>query len=376
VRADPGRLPADDMNPRKSSLWNRGSASIKFWDPAFTFVPLFLSGAGLILIRLTTDRAFAAQGFFILVGIGVFVGASVIGYSAFIRFSQILYGGLCFLLLATLLIGPVISGSRAWLVLGPFHFQPAEWMKPVLALVLAEVLTRSPGSPLKVLAYSAPPLILILLQPDFGTAVTVATVMAVALFFQRISWRVVAVVAVCGVGLFLLAWFLLFKPYQKQRILTFVFPSYATSRSGYQAKQSLIAVGSGRALGKGLSLSTQSQLKFLPARHTDFIFANLAERRGFIGTAVCLALYAYFILRILHAGNHSPEPEGKYLAYMAAGFLSFHVMYNIGMVVALVPITGIPLPFMSYGGSFLTACYFTAGLLNSVSLGKFGSYEG
>jgi rod shape determining protein RodA len=364
------------MNARRSSLLARGSRSLRYWDLWFTMIPVFFNVAGLVLIRLTAERAFTAQLLFSCLGIGLYAVVSLAGYGTLIRFSRVLYAGFSFLLLATLFFAPSIAGSKAWLVLGPFHLQPAEWMKPILALVLAEVLIHPPVHFLKILAYSALPLGLILMQPDLGTAVTLATVAAVAFFFQRISWRLVTTIAACVILAFLLSWFLVFKTYQKQRILTFLFPSYATSHSGYQAKQSLIAVGSGRVSGKGMSLSTQSQLKFLPAQHTDFIFANLAERKGFIGVALSLALYAAFILRMLYVGNRSPEPEGKYLAYMLAGVFSFHVMYNMGMVVAVVPITGIPLPFMSYGGSFLTACYFAAGLLNSISVERFGPYEG
>jgi rod shape determining protein RodA len=348
----------------------------KFWDPWFILIPIFFNVAGLILIRLTAQRAFYSQLAYSLAGIMIFLLASMAGYPFFIRFSKILFSLFSFLLLMTLIFAPAIAGSKAWLVLGPFHLQPAEGMKPVLALVLAEILARPPVHFLKIMGFSALPLGLILLQPDLGTAVALGTVVATAFLFQRISWRMVATVAVLLVLAAGASWLFVFKTYQKQRILTFLFPSYATSRSGYQARQSLIAVGSGRAVGKGMSLSTQSQLKFLPAQHTDFIFANLAERKGFLGVGISLALYAAFILRMLFVGNRSPEPEAKYLAYMLAGVFAFHVMYNMGMVVALVPITGIPLPFMSYGGSFLTACYFSAGLLNSVSIKRFGHYEG
>jgi len=363
------------MNARRSSLLDRGSRSLRHWDPWFTLIPVFFNVAGLVLIRLTAERAFAAQVLFSCLGLGLYAAVSLTGYATFLRFSRPLYALFSLLLLATLLFAPSIAGSKAWLVLGPFHLQPAEWMKPVLALVLAEVLVRPSVRAYKLIGYSALPLGLILMQPDLGTAVSLAAVAAVAFLFQRISWRLVATIAACVVLGILLSWFLVFKTYQKQRILTFLFPSYATSHSGYQAKQSLIAVGSGKMTGMGMSLSTQSQLKFLPAQHTDFIFANLAERKGFIGVTLSLALYAAFILRMLYVGNRSPEPEGKYLAYMLAGVFAFHVMYNMGMVVAVVPITGIPLPFMSYGGSFLTACYFAAGLLNSISIERFGSYE-
>lgn len=348
---------------------------LKRWDPVFVLVPLLLNLAGLYLIGVTVPRALPAQAVYSTAGLALFLTVSILGHGLFVRFSRVLYGLFALLLLATLFLAPVIAGSRAWLVIGPLHLQPAEWMKPVLALALAELYMRPPVRLSRLLILSAIPLGLVLAQPDLGTAVALGTVAAVALYFQRISLKMVATVAVAVLAVFLVAWFFLFKPYQKQRILTFVFPSYATSHSGYQAKQSLIAVGSGRLLGKGMALSTQTQLRFLPAQHTDFIFATLAERRGFAGSVVALALFALLILRMTAAGRASPEPDAKMLAFMLAGFFSFHVMYNIAMVVALVPITGIPLPFLSYGGSFLTACWFSAGLLNSLSIRRYGQYE-
>jgi len=351
------------------------SVRIKIWDPVFTLVPLFLNLAGLYLIAVTVPRALPAQAAYSAAGFAIFLTVSTLGHGLFIRFSRVLYALFGLLLLATLFFAPVIAGSRAWLVLGPIHLQPAEWMKPVLALALAELYMRPPAPLSRILLLGAVPLGLVLAQPDLGTAVALGAVVAVALYFQRISLRMVITVAVLAALVFLFAWFFLFKPYQKQRILTFLFPSYATSQSGYQAKQSLIAVGSGRLLGKGMSVSTQTQLRFLPAQHTDFIFATLAERRGFLGAAIALVFFALLILRMTAAGRASPEPDARMLAFMLAGFFSFHVMYNMAMVVALVPITGIPLPFLSYGGSFLTACWFSAGLLNSVAIRRYGQYE-
>jgi rod shape determining protein RodA len=348
---------------------------LRHWDPVFSLVPLFFTLAGLYLIAVTVPRALPAQAAYAAAGVALFLAVTVLGHGLFVRFSRVLCGLFVLLLLATLFFAPPIAGSRAWLVLGPLHFQPAEWMKPVLALALAELYMRPPARLSRILVLGTVPLALVLAQPDLGTAVALGTVTAVALYFQRFSLRMVVTVAVAGAVVFLAAWLFLFKPYQKQRILTFLFPSYATSHSGYQAKQSLIAVGSGRLLGRGMSLSTQTQLRFLPAQHTDFIFATLAERRGFLGASIALGLFALLILRMTAAGRASPEPDARMLAFMIAGFFSFHVMYNIAMVVALVPITGIPLPFLSYGGSFLTACWFSAGLLHSVSIRRYGQYE-
>jgi len=363
------------MTPRTTGPIFGRSARIKYWDPVFVLVPLFFNLAGLYLIAVTVPRALPAQAAYSAAGLAIFMAVSALGHGLFIRFSRVLYAAFGLLLLATLFFAPAIAGSRAWLVLGPIHLQPAEWMKPVMALALAELYMRPPARLSRILLLGSIPLGIVLAQPDLGTAVALGTVVAVALYFQRISLRMVATVAVVAALVFLFAWFFLFKPYQKQRILTFLFPSYATSQSGYQAKQSLIAVGSGRLLGKGMAVSTQTQLRFLPAQHTDFIFATLAERRGFLGASIALGLFALLILRMTAAGRASPEPDARMLAFMLAGFFSFHVMYNIAMVVALVPITGIPLPFLSYGGSFLTSCWFSAGLLNSVSIRRYGQYE-
>lgn len=150
---------------------------------------------------------------------------------------------------------------------------------------------------------------------------------------------------------------------------------YSQSPTSYQSKQSLIAVGSGKLTGRGFSKATQSQLKFLPAQHTDFIFAMISERMGFLGSFIHILVYIILIFYSIHIANSAPNKEEKILIYLITGYFSFHIIYNMGMVVGIFPITGIPLLFLSYGGSSLTASYFSFGLINSISLRRFGEYE-
>jgi rod shape determining protein RodA len=216
------------------------------------------------------------------------------------------------------------------------------------------------------------PVGLILMQPDFGTCATFFPLVAVAMFFGGIRWRMWAIMA--GVVLLLaLAGWSIIKPYQKDRILTFLDPARDPLGRGYQVTQAKIAIGSGGIHGKGFRNGTQAKLEFLPARHTDFIFAVLGEEWGFIGVVVVLGLYLYLIGQALTFAKHARDRGGTFLCICLISFFIFHVFINVSMQIGVLPTTGIPLPLISYGGSSTMMFLIAIGLIANVDLRRFGA---
>jgi rod shape determining protein RodA len=217
------------------------------------------------------------------------------------------------------------------------------------------------------------PIALLALQPDLGSAMMYLPMLAGMLLVAGVRWRFLVaaalVVALAGAGV----WTFALHDYQRERIYTFVNPQADPLGAGYQVQQSKIAVGSGQLTGKGYMQGTQSQLRFLPARHTDFIFAVLAEEWGFVGTVTVLALYAVFIINGLRVALRARERVAVVLVVGLLSLFAFHVVYNTAMVVGFVPITGIPLPFLSYGGSFTTLNFAIAGLLLGIDMRRYAN---
>lgn len=345
----------------------------RYFDPLIFFPIIFLNLSSLFFIKGFSFYAFKNQLIFSLTGITIFILISRIGHSGFLRFSRYLYFIFFILLFLTLFSKP-ISNTRAWLHLGFINLQPSEWLKPVLCLFIAEELRREKKL-LKIIFFSFLPVFIIFLQPDFGTSLAFFVIIGIFLFFQRFTFTFLITLLIFIFISSVFSWFFILKSYQKQRIYTFLFPKYSLSPTAYQSKQSLIAVGSGKLTGRGFSKATQSQLKFLPAQHTDFIFASISERTGFLGSFLHILLYMFLIFYGFHIANTAPNREEKIFIYLVLGYFSFHIIYNMGMVVSIFPITGIPLLFLSYGGSSLTASYFAFSLINSISLRRFGEYE-
>lgn len=345
----------------------------RYFDPLIFFPILFLNFSSLFFIKGFSSSAFKNQLLFSFLGLAIFFIISRLGHSGFLRFSRYLYLIFFVLLFLTLFSKP-ISNTKAWLHLGFFNLQPSEWLKPILCLFIAEELRREKNL-LKIIFFSFLPVFIIFLQPDFGTSLAFFVIIGIFLFFQRFTFTFLITLLIFIFLSSIFSWFFILKPYQKQRIYTFLFPMYSQSPDAYQAKQSLIAVGSGKFLGRGFSKATQSQLKFLPAQHTDFIFASISERTGFLGSFFHIILYMILIFYSFYIADTAPNREEKILIYLILGYFSFHIIYNMGMVVSIFPITGIPLLFLSYGGSSLTASYFAFSLINSISLRRFGEYE-
>jgi len=216
----------------------------------------------------------------------------------------------------------------------------------------------------------AVPALLVFKQPDLGTALTYISVLVVGAFIAGLRWKYVAVIAVLTVVVLPVSYQFL-KDYQKARLVGFLDPDRDPQGTGYQLVQSKIAVGSGSMFGKGVTKGTQTQLRFLPVPHKDFIFSAFAEEHGFVGVVVLLSLYFVMIMRIVQNAQTAPDRVGMYICMGVAGLLLFHILVNVGMVAGMMPVTGIPLPFMSAGGSSVWASFLALGLVNNVRLRRF-----
>ncbi len=319
----------------------------------------------------------ARQLFWVGAGLLALLVMLVIDYHTLAEFTPLLYGAAILALVYLLFFGRVIAGTRGWIELGPMNLQPSEFVKIALILAVGTYAAAAGGhklgwGPLATLATLAGlPLLLILNQPDLGTAATLLPVLLVTVFVAGIKLRVLVVLALILALALPLAWFTVFKDYQKERILTFVNPERDPSGAGYQVRQSKIAVGSGGMTGQGLFKGSQSKLQFLPAQQTDFIFAVVAEELGFLGAGSLVGLYLFMTLRCLATARLARDKLGRYLALAFGTAFGCQVLVNLGMMVGLVPIVGIPLPLMSYGGSSMVATLMGFGLVLNVHMRRF-----
>jgi rod shape determining protein RodA len=300
-------------------------------------------------------------------------------YRSLERLALPAYACCALLLVAVLLFGPVINGSQRWLVFGSFaRVQPSELAKLAIPLVLARFLHRRLGpADLRLHELAVPvllialPVLLVLRQPDLGTAMVLALLGGTYLFFARVPARTLAWLGAAGVAAASVAWLFVLREYQKERILTFLDPERDPLGAAYHAIQSQIAVGSGGLLGKGFLRGPQSQLDFLPEQQTDFVFSVLAEEWGFLGGGLVLLLYLVMLVRGLMIARASKDGFGCYLALGVVGLLFWPCAVNVAMVVGLLPVVGIPLPFLSYGGSALVTCLLGVGLLMNISMRRY-----
>lgn len=324
---------------------------------------------------------FAVTGF-VVIGI-----VSIVDYKLLAALSRPLYFGTIAILVMLNLVGGALFGSARWFVLGPILIQPSELAKIVMILVLADFLARHQAK-IKDFRWVIRSLLLtlgltmwILLQPDLSTSIVILVIWFTLVWATGLEVKHLLIAA--GVGALSLAISLplmlitynpdaeggLIKPYQIGRIINFLFPAEdATHGDLYNVQQALVSIGSGGWLGKGYESGTQVQLRFLKVRHSDFIFSALAEEFGFVGTVVVMALLLFIILRCLRAARLASDTFGALIAYGVATVLAFQAMINIGMNLQLLPVTGLPLPFMSYGGSSLLSMLLGIGLVESVIL--------
>ena len=289
----------------------------------------------------------------------------------------LLYFASVLLLLVTYLFGAAAFGSRRWIpVGGGLHIQVSEFVKLVIILLVARYLTDLRTDELdiremlKLAGMVMVPAALVLKQPDLGTALTYIAVLVVGAFLGGLNWKYVAGIAL--VALVVLPVGYRFLPeYQKSRLVSFMDPDQDPQGAGYQLIQSQIAIGSGGMTGKGITKGTQSRLRFLPVPYKDFIFSAWAEEQGFVGVVVMLAFYFVLLMRIVQNAQTAPDRLGMYICMGVAALLLSHILINVGMVAGLMPVTGIPLPFMSAGGSSIWSNFLALGLVNNVRLRRF-----
>ena len=310
-------------------------------------------------------------------GVGLIALAVVasIDYRRLVRVAPILYVLALALVASVFFVGRSVSGARRWIGVGPFSVQPSELFKLAFVLTVVWFLTRwaqpiTPGTLAWLFPLAAVPAALIVKQPDLGTALLLFPVLIVLLVGAGIGARLFGVMAGAGIAVAPVAWFAL-KDYQRERILVYLDPFRDPLGSAYNVIQAKIAIGSGQLLGKGIAGATQSRLSFLPERHTDFIFAVFAEMWGFVGCLVLLAAYALVLLRGFDIAASAREPVGRLVALGATTLLATQVLVNVGMVTGLLPVVGIPLPLMSYGGSSMVVSLMALGLLLSVRMRQF-----
>lgn len=317
------------------------------------------------------------QLYWFVVGLATLLAALSVDYRRIERLAYPLYGGVLGLLLLVLFMGSVGGGSQRWLHLGFFTLQPSEPAKLAIVLLLAKYLQydEPPGGyrlrDLWVPFLLAMPLVaLTLIQPDLGTAVLLLLITISVLLMGGLRLRSFFYLVAAGLVFVPIAWSFL-KPYQKKRILTFLNPDLDPLGAGYHVIQSKIAIGSGRLFGKGYLSGTQNQLDFLPAQHTDFVFSVFAEEWGFLGSLVLLALYLVLIGFSLRVVARAKDRFGALLAFGMTAIFFWQLVINVGMVTGMLPVVGIPLPLVSYGGSSLVSMMVAAGLLINVSTRRF-----
>jgi len=340
---------------------------------------LLLAAAGLATVHSASAELpvdyLPRQAMWVGLGLLLMLAVLSVDYHTLIDLSLPIYLAGLLLLVAVLFFGEGPGGTRSWLGIGGFRIgQPAELAKLGTALLLARYLATAdrryltPSQIAAAGAIVATPVALIVLQPDLGSAAMFVPLAGGMLLVAGVKPRLMVVALVLGLALGAAVWTVGMQSYQRQRVITFLTPGSDPLGAGYQVRQSKIAVGSGQLTGKGYMQGTQSQLRFLPARHTDFVFAVLAEEWGFVGVTAVLALYALYLYSAFRVAMRARDRAGILLVTGLISVFGVHVAYNTAMVVGFLPITGIPLPFLSYGGSFTLVNFIATGLILSVDL--------
>jgi rod shape determining protein RodA len=357
---------------------------IQNFDWMLLIIVLSLAASGLITLYSAARAGMPiTQAFFVKqlvwygIGFVIMIASFLISYKQFDQYAYSVYAICIFLLVAVLLVGKLVAGSKRWLVFGPISIQPSELAKVAVILVLARYYSRTAstkGMRLRDLVVPmfliAIPFMLIVKQPDLGTAMMILLIAASLTVFVKIEKRAMIAMVSFGTVTIPMTWMLL-KGYQKQRILTFLEPDRDPLGAGYHIIQSKIAIGSGMLSGKGFLKGTQNALSFLPEHHTDFIFSVLAEDWGFLGSAAVLFVFLILIVCGLNIAHGCRDSFGALLAVGITALIGWEVFINIGMVMGLMPVVGIPLPFISYGGSAILCMMLCMGILMNISMRKY-----
>ena len=312
------------------------------------------------------------QTMWFLLGALVFIFILNINYRKIVGIANIFYTLVIILLAAVLLFGGRRFGAQRWLAIGFLNIQPSEFGKLFITLSLVQYFVthktyRAPGDILVPLAMTGVPFCLIMQQPDLGTALMLVPVLLILLYAWNVPFRSLVLIISCGILLTPLGWFLL-KDYQKDRLMVFLDPNIDPLGAGYTIIQSKIAIGSGGVMGKGWLSGTQNQLNFLAERHTDFIFSVAGEEWGFLGSMLLIGLYFVLIWRALEIAEKASDPCGRLLGVGLCTMIGIQVVVNLSMTMGFMPVVGLPLPLVSYGGSSLLVTMMALGLLESIAI--------
>ena len=358
---------------------------IQNFDWTLFILVLAISGIGLLniysagfsLTDLRQTPFYIKQIQWMLVGFAGMALGFFIDYRFLSRHAYIIYGISIALLLFVFLAGYTTRGSQRWIAVGGFTFQPSELVKLTVILALAKYFdSHRLGRGYHLTELFIPflilfvPFLFILKQPDLGTGLILLILFLSIVFFVGLDWKSLLIAAAGGLTLIPIGWHFL-KDYQRERILTFLSPERDPLGSGYHIIQSMIAVGSGGIFGKGFLKGSQTQLKFLPEQQTDFVFSVFAEEWGFLGGLILLMMFLALILWGLKIITHSKDYLGALIAFGITMLIFWEVFINIGMVLGILPVVGIPLPFLSYGGSSMVVLMTTVGLLINISVRRF-----
>ena len=332
--------------------------------------------AGYDPVSSTIKNYYVRQIYWLAIGYVMFFVFSTVGHKRLVKYSFFLYIIGITVLVAVLIMGHVGMGAKRWIAFGGLRIQPSEVFKFIWVVFLARIFLDISQNKfgmlgiLRKMIWVIPPFTLVFLQPDLGTAGTFIAIWGMVLLvigIKRMTMLVIIISMVCAAPVL---WSQM-KPYQKKRVVTFLNPEKDPFGSGYHVIQSKIAIGSGGLTGKGFLKGTQSHLKFIPERHTDFIFSVIAEEFGLVGSLVIIVLFMVLLLRIMLVSMNAKEPAGKLICFGVSGFIFFQFYVNLAMTAGMMPVVGIPMPLVSYGGSSLLTFMSMLGLVNGVAMRRF-----
>jgi rod shape determining protein RodA len=364
------------------SFFNQHLRLFKHVDFTLIFLVTGLCILGLLVIYSTTHQENINEGVMqitrrqlihILTGLFFCLLVTIIDYHDIVKIAIPLFSLSLIMLVYVIFFGKNVGGSRRWIQLAGFEFQPAEFAKITLIIFLADFLNKQKEEIPNFLYFSLPffftgiLMLLIYKQPDLGTAIVFFAITLLMIFIAGISWKYIIAVFIILLSLFPIGWSFL-KDYQKSRLLLFLNPEMDPLGAGYNIIQSKVAIGSGGLFGQGLFSGIQSQLKFLPAQHTDFVFAVIGEELGFMGALLLISLFILVLWKGIRIAQEAPDILGTLIATGVTSFMFIHILINVGMSMGLMPATGLPLPFISHGGTFMITNFIGIGLLLNIHL--------
>ena len=355
--------------------------TVRDLDWPLLIVTLAICALGVLQIYSATlatkwEDAWWKQIVWVASGVVMMWVVSVIDYHFLLGRIYYFYAAAVALLITTAFVGNKVFGSTRWIRVGGFTLQTSEFVKIVLVLLVARYLAGIKSNTLdwkdlgRLVAFIGLPMLLVMKQPDLGTSLTFIPILVCGIVMSGLRWRYLLTILAVLVVTLPIGYYLL-KPYQKDRLVSFIYPDRDPKGTGFQVIQSRIAVGNGGMWGRGAKESSQTHLGFLPVPHTDFIFSSFAEEHGFVGVVIALVLYFLLIMQVVQNAQTATDRAGLYVCMGVAALLLFHVLVNVGMVVGRMPIAGIPLPLMSSGGSNTWSIFLMLGLVNSVRLRRF-----